>query len=175
MRKWRGVVAGFLLFLGAATVWAEPALQIPVQLGETEASIQQRLGTPSNIVEDDTDLYFWYPASGFTVRLDRSTRTVASVTLMGEFRKEGTSVYPGTVTDGVDMSRSFDQVVQALGSSYKKDTALEEMSITSFAHFQWDFDTYTLIGTFWLKDSDENGRVYPKGSLLSIEIKKRSS
>jgi len=173
MRKWSGVVAGFLLFLGAATAWAEPALQIPVQLGETEASIRQRLGEPSNIVDGDTNLFLWYPSGGFTVELDRGARTVIGVTLMGEFRKEGTSVYPGAVTNGVDMSRSFDQVVQALGSSYQKDTFLEEMGITSYASFHWDFDTFTLIGTFWLKDSNENGRVYPKGSLLSIQIEKK--
>jgi hypothetical protein len=131
------------------------------------------LGEPSNIVDGNTGLYFWYPSGGFTVELDRGARTVTHVTLMGEFRSEGMSVYPGTVTNGVDMSRSFDQVVQALGSSYEKDTFLEEMGITQHADFYWDFDTYTLIGTFWLEDTNENGRLYPKGSLMSVRIEKK--
>ena len=170
----RAILASVLLGLMASVAWAEPALQIPIQLGETEASIKQKLGEPSNVVNGNTGTYLWFQGSGISVELDPATRTVLNLTLMGEFRSEGWSVYSGTVTNGVDMNRTFDQVVQALGSSYEKDTFDEEIGVTDTGTYYWNFDTYTLSAQFWLEDSTQkDGRTYPKGSLISIEISKK--
>ena len=161
---------------GAALVWAEPAVQTPIQLGESEVSVRQKLGEPSKEVESNLSMtghtVLWYQSRGLSLDIDSVTKTVQHITLIGEYRSEGWEVYSGKIAGDVDFSYSFDRVVQALGSSYQKDTFLDEEGGNT-GNYYWDFETYTFAGEFWEMDYSENGRVYPKGGLKSAEIIKK--
>jgi len=162
--------------LAPAGAWAEPALQTPVQLGESDASVRQKLGEPSKVVDgSDGNTIFWYMSQGFSLDIDPATKTVTQITLMGPYHSEGWVGYSGKVISDIAFSTSIDQVVQVLGSSYGKDELMEEMGGDETSTYYWEFETYTFGTEFWQADHIQNGQTYPKGSLKGIEIIKKGS
>ena len=161
--------------LAPTGAWAEPAIQTPVQLGEPEASVRQKLGEPSKVVDSSGDTILWYMSQGFSLDIDPTTKTVQAITLMGSYRGEGWESYSGKVVSDINLSASIDQFIQVLGSSYEKDELMEEMGVTDTSTFYWGFETYTLGSEFWTRDYNQNGQTYPKGSIKTIEISKKGS
>lgn len=156
MRKalWVLLAALFVCTEASAADWA-----FPIKLGDTAASVKEKLGEPEEKAPwgiDRAQERLFYKRLGVEVRIDVETGTVDMMTFHGKRRLPDWSKHEGEIVEGIDMDSTLEDAVRVLGPDYE---LYPEEEGGAFRNYSWkagDRDYYDV--EFWEADyTNENG------------------
>jgi hypothetical protein len=162
MKVW---IACFLLLICTVGNAVATNLQLPIQMGDAESSVRQKLGEPDAVVPLRSRQLLRYPKQGLAITIGAQSLVEAiSVLHANEF---GVASYSGKIISDIDVNQTIDQVIKTLGASYT--TSDDEESKT----YVWELGDILLRVEAWATDYTAGGVTYPSRSIRTVEILKK--
>jgi hypothetical protein len=162
MKAW---IACFLMFICAAGNAFATNLQLPIQIGEAESSVRQKLGEPDQVADLRSRHLLRYPKQGFAITIGAQS-LVEAISVMHANEFDVVS-YSGKIISDIDVNQTIDQVIKKLGASYT--TSDNDESKT----YIWTLGDIVLRVEAWEADYTAGGVTYPNRSIRTVEILKK--
>ena len=161
------IVFFLMLVCGAGNVFAAD-LQLPVYIGEAESDVRQKLGEPADAPEAFGGYMLRYPAQGLVVSFGSESNAVDGITAL-HARTGYSQSYSGKIISDIDVDQTIDQVVQKLGADY---TSEDPSGAGQSKIYTWQLGGIFVKVEAWEIDYQEEGTMYPRGSIRSVELSK---